>query len=100
MSQTTMTFRTDSEIKSDFSKFCAQVGMNATVALNMFMRATVAKQELPCRVRVQTAPPAMIDLDSMSKDEIIALLDERAESQSESRPLKDVLEDLHKKYSL
>lgn len=100
MAQTTMTFRTDTDVKNDFSKFCTDVGMNATVALNMFMRTTIARQELPFRVRAASAPPARIDLDLMSKDEIVTLLDERAESESKTRPLKDVLADLHRKYRL
>lgn len=100
MSQTTMTFRTDTEIKSDFSKFCAQVGMNATVALNMFMRATVAQQELPFRVRKIAEPPARINLDLMSKDEIIALLEARAKDDSEVLDIEDAFAELEKRHPL
>ena len=51
MAQTTITFRTDAETKKDFDEFCSEVGMNASVAFNIFMRATVNAGELPFRVR-------------------------------------------------
>jgi DNA-damage-inducible protein J len=100
MSQTTMTFRTDSSVKDEFSRFCADVGMNATVAINMFMRATIAQQELPFRVRRITAPPAGINLDLMSKDEIAALLEARASDDSEVLDIEDAFSELEKRHPL
>ena len=50
MPQTTITFRTDPQTKEHFDAFCSEVGMNASVALNMFMKATVSAGELPFRV--------------------------------------------------
>ena len=100
MSQTTMTFRTDTAVKEQFSRFCADVGMNATVALNMFMRATVAAQELPFRVRKATAqPPARVNLDLMSREEIVSMLEER-DHDTEYRDLDEVLAELGRKYPL
>ncbi len=100
MSQTTMTFRTDSRIKNEFCRFCADVGMNATVAINMFMRATIAQQELPFRVRRLAAPPAGINLDLMSKDEIAALLEARASDDSEVLDNEDAFSELDKHHPL
>lgn len=100
MPQTTMTIRTDASVKEDFSRFCADVGMNATVALNMFMRATIAQQELPFRVRKFSTPPARINLDIMSKDEIIALLEARAKDDSEAVGIEDAFAELDKRHPL
>ena len=50
MPQTTFSVRMDSEIKKQFDDFCAQVGMNTTVALNMFVRAVLREQRLPFEV--------------------------------------------------
>lgn len=50
MSQATITFRTDAQTKEHFDKFCSDVGMNASVAFNMFMRATLNTGALPFRV--------------------------------------------------
>ena len=95
-----MTFRTDSRIKNEFCRFCADVGMNATVAINMFMRATIAQQELPFRVRRLAAPPAGINLDLMSKDEIAALLEARASDDSEVLDIEDAFSELDKHHPL
>lgn len=50
MPQTTITFRTDARTKENFDDFCSEVGMNASVAFNMFMKATLNAGELPFRV--------------------------------------------------
>ena len=50
MPQTTITFRTDAQTKQHFDDFCAEVGMNASVAFNMFMKATINSGELPFRI--------------------------------------------------
>ena len=50
MPQTTITFRTDAQTKERFDCFCSEVGMNASVAFNMFMRATLNAGELPFRI--------------------------------------------------
>jgi len=47
MSQTTLSIRMDSDIKKRFDAFCADVGMNATVAVNMFARAVLREQRIP-----------------------------------------------------
>lgn len=59
MSQATITFRTDAQTKERFDSFCSEVGMNASVAFNMFMRATLRTGELP--FRVSRAKPVISD---------------------------------------
>ena len=47
MADTTVTIRVDEEIKRRFEEFCADVGMNMSVAVNMFIRASLKEQKIP-----------------------------------------------------
>ncbi len=50
MSQVTLSVRMDADIKKRFDAFCADAGMNATVAVNMFARAVLREQRIPFAV--------------------------------------------------
>jgi DNA-damage-inducible protein J len=50
MSQTTLSIRMDEEIKRKFDAFCADAGMNASVAVNMFARAVLREQRIPFEI--------------------------------------------------
>jgi DNA-damage-inducible protein J len=50
MKAVNITFRVDEDIKTEFDKFCNNVGMNTTTSLNMFIRATLRTRELPFTV--------------------------------------------------
>jgi len=56
MSQTTFSIRMDSEVKKQLDEFCAQVGMNTTVAFNMFARAVLREKRLPFDVTTESDP--------------------------------------------
>jgi len=56
MAQTTFSVRMDSEVKSQLDDFCSQVGMNTTVAFNMFARAVIRERRLPFEVTTETDP--------------------------------------------
>ena len=56
MAQTTFSVRMDSEIKQQFDAFCSRVGMNATVAFNMFARAVLREKRLPFDVTTESDP--------------------------------------------
>jgi len=56
MAQTTFSVRMDSEVKKELDEFCAQVGMNSTVAFNMFARAVIREKRLPFEVTTVTDP--------------------------------------------
>ena len=47
MADTTVTIRVDEEIKRRFEEFCSDVGINMSVAVNMFIRASLKKQKIP-----------------------------------------------------
>ena len=47
MGHATLSIRMDEEIKKRFDRFCADAGMNATVAVNMFARAVLREKRIP-----------------------------------------------------
>ena len=51
MSQSTLSVRISSEDKKKFDTFCEEVGMNASVAVNMFVKTVIREQRLPFEVR-------------------------------------------------
>jgi DNA-damage-inducible protein J len=56
MTQTTFSIRMDSEVKEQFDEFCSQVGMNATVAFNMFACAVLREKRLPFDITTESDP--------------------------------------------
>ncbi|MCL2151880.1 MAG: type II toxin-antitoxin system RelB/DinJ family antitoxin [Oscillospiraceae bacterium] len=50
LATTNITVRVDVETKSDFDTFCENVGINATAAVNMFIKAVLRTRELPFTV--------------------------------------------------
>jgi len=42
-----MNVRIDENVKRSFDEFCAEVGMNASVAVNMFVRAVLRSRSIP-----------------------------------------------------
>ena len=50
MGQTTLSIRMDDDIKRRFDIFCADAGMNATVAVNMFARAVLREKRIPFKI--------------------------------------------------
>ena len=51
MAQSTLSIRINSEDKKGFENFCEQVGMNASVAVNMFVKTVIREQRLPFEVK-------------------------------------------------
>lgn len=50
MSQTTLNVRMDEDVKRRFDEFCADVGMNASVAVNLFVKTVVREQRIPFQI--------------------------------------------------
>jgi DNA-damage-inducible protein J len=50
MAQTTLNVRIDSDVKKGLEDFCITVGMNTSVAVNMFAKAVIREQRLPFEV--------------------------------------------------
>ena len=56
LSQTTFSIRMDADIKRQLDDFCARVGMNTSVAVNMFARAVLRENRLPFDVTAESDP--------------------------------------------
>ena len=50
MAQTTLNIRIDEDVKKGLEDFCYDVGMNVSVAINMFAKAVIREQRLPFEV--------------------------------------------------
>ena len=48
---TTITTRVDSEDKKLFDSFCESVGLSASAAINMFIKATLREREIPFKIK-------------------------------------------------
>jgi len=67
MAQTTLSIRIDTDLKKALDKFCTDVSMNTSVAVNMFARTVVRDQKLPFEV---TAKPY-----TLTKAELLRRID-------------------------
>ena len=54
MPQTTLNVRMDEDVKKGLEKFCYDVGLNVSVAVNMFAKAVVREQRLPFDVALNS----------------------------------------------
>lgn len=51
MKQVSMTVRMDSQLKASFDALCAQFGMSANTAMNVFAKAVVQRGKIPFEIR-------------------------------------------------
>lgn len=58
MAQAVMNVRVDSNDKKRFDEFCSAVGMNVSVAVNMFVKAVIREQKLPFEIKTD-----VLDMD-------------------------------------
>jgi DNA-damage-inducible protein J len=62
MTHTVLNVRVDENLKKNFDEFCASVGMNASVAVNIFMRTVTRERRIPfaitdvCESAVNASP--------------------------------------------
>ena len=64
---TNMTFRMDSEVKSQMAAICAQLGMTTSTAFNIFANAFVRANGIPFAVTIQE-PANSIPQEKMLAD--------------------------------
>ena len=68
MADTTVTIRVDEDIKRKFEEFCADVGMNMSVAVNMFIRASLKNQRIPFAIESSKSEKGLELLRSMRSE--------------------------------
>ena len=64
---TNMTFRMDSEVKSQMSAICSQLGMTTSTAFNIFANAFVRAKGMPFAVTI-AEEPAKVPHEKMLAD--------------------------------
>lgn len=47
MSLASITIKTDAEVKKEFNDICEELGLNMSVALNMFIKKVIREQRIP-----------------------------------------------------
>ena len=52
--RTTFSVRIDADVKDEFDDFCREVGINASMAFNMFIRAVLREKRLPFDVTTES----------------------------------------------
>ena len=50
MSQATLTARVDEQDKKDFDAFCSSVGLNTSVAINLYVKAVLRERRIPFEI--------------------------------------------------
>jgi DNA-damage-inducible protein J len=56
MSQTTLSIRMDENVKKQFDAFCSAVGMNTSVAINLFAKAVLREKRIPFEISIIDDP--------------------------------------------
>ena len=56
MAQATISARIDSKDKSDFDNFCNNVGLSASTAINLFVKAVLRENRIPFEIAQSPDP--------------------------------------------
>jgi addiction module RelB/DinJ family antitoxin len=56
MSQATISFRVDPTLKQNFDTLCAEFGISASAAFNIFMKTVVRERRIPFEIRSAPVP--------------------------------------------
>ena len=50
MSQSVLSVRVENDVKKNFDMFCSDAGLNPSVAVNMFIKATLRERRIPFEI--------------------------------------------------
>lgn len=56
MAQTTLSVRMDENVKKQFDAFCAEVGMNTSVAITLFAKTVIRERKIPFEIGLPDDP--------------------------------------------
>ena len=91
MAQATFSIRMDEDLKRQFDELCADFGMNATTAFNIFARTVVKEKRIPFEIKASE--------DISIKDGVsafIALREEAKKNGIQDLPLNEINEEIRK----
>lgn len=64
MSQTTINFRLDSDLKKRFERLCDEFGLSTTTAITLFMKAVIRERRIPFEIKTD------IEIDENAQTQI------------------------------
>jgi DNA-damage-inducible protein J len=97
MALATLNVRIDENVKRRFDHFCADVGMTATTAVNLFARAVLREGKIPFEIAEERTPPFVVK----SMNDVYEKLEEAENSLAAGVPsidAKDFFSGLRQKY--
>lgn len=68
MAQSILSVRMDENLKKEFDEFCSEVGLNSSVAVNLFVRTVVREKRIPFEITNQPSRGAVSVLRSADRD--------------------------------
>ena len=90
MAQATFSIRMDETLKRQFDVLCADFGMNATTAFNVFARAVVRERRIPFEI---SSPKQEITRES-GLQAFMALREEARQAGIQDMPLDEINEEI------
>lgn len=89
MAQVSMTVRMDSRIKAAFDALCAQFGISANAAINIFANAVVIQRRIPFEIKAAPEEKSMSGLEAFQ-----ALRAEAEKNGLQEMNLNDINEEI------
>lgn len=98
MASTNLNIRVDSELKSQAEALYAELGMNLSTALNLFMRSSVRYGGIPFELRIPNKPKG---LEEYTQEEFDAKIDRSIEDYKAGRyrPAEEVFEEIRQRHN-
>lgn len=77
MAQTTLSVRVDENSKKAFDKFCTEIGMNTSVAINLFIKTVIRERKIPFELSLEKNDKEFYSKENMAHlKESIKMLEE------------------------
>lgn len=87
MSQATLSIRMDKEVKKELEEFCGAVGMNVSVAVNLFAKAVIREQRLPFEIA--------LDPSDKARRKVFADVKNKRNLSKEFKTVSELMDDLN-----
>lgn len=68
MGQTTLSVRMDEDVKRRFDDFCAEVGLNASAAINLFAKTVIREQRIPFEITTLPNAETRAAIEEIQRD--------------------------------
>lgn len=92
MAQATFSIRMDESLKRQFDSLCAEFGINATTAFNVFARAVVRERKIPFEIQADTR----VNSREQGRNAFLALREEARQNGIQDFPLEEINDEIRK----